>query len=107
MLYLGAVPSALAYILFFAGLRIITPTAAAILTLLEPLTAASLAAVLFGERLGGAGLVGGGLLLAAVLLLYVGDGGRRREAAVTPFSSPTSRPLRRLRKRGSEIATNG
>ncbi len=69
LLYLGAVPSALAYSLFFAGLRTTGATAAAVITLVEPLTAAVLAAVLVGERLGPAGLAGGALLLAAVVTL--------------------------------------
>lgn len=69
LLYLGAVPTALAYSLFFAGLRTTAATAAAVLTLVEPLTAATLAAALFGERLGPGGLLGGALLLAAVVVL--------------------------------------
>lgn len=69
LLYLGAVPTALAYRLFFAGLRSTRPTVAAILTLIEPLTASLLAAIVFGERLGPRGLIGGGLLLTAVVLL--------------------------------------
>lgn len=69
LLYLGVVPTALAYALFFAGLRTTSSTAASIITLIEPLTATVLAAVLFGERLGAAGLLGGGLLLGAVALL--------------------------------------
>jgi len=69
LLYLGAVPTALAYALFFSGLRTTGATAAAVITLVEPLTAAVLAAVLVGERLGPAGLAGGALLLAAVVTL--------------------------------------
>jgi len=69
LLYLGAVPTALAYRLFFAGLRTTSPTVASILTLVEPLTATLIAAVALGERLGPTGVVGGGLLLAAVVVL--------------------------------------
>lgn len=69
LLYLGAVPTALAYRLFFAGLRSTSPTVASILTLVEPLTASLLAALAFRERLGVGGLLGGGLLLAAVVVL--------------------------------------
>lgn len=72
--YLGLVPSALAYGLFFTGLATVRPTVASIATLVEPLTATLLAALVFGERLGAIGLVGGGLLLGAVVLL--GAGGR-------------------------------
>ncbi len=69
LLYLGSVPSALAYGLFLAGMARTPATVASITTLLEPLTATILAALLFGERLTPLGIVGAGLLLGAVLLL--------------------------------------
>lgn len=69
--YLGLVPTALAYLLFVAGMRTTPATVASIATLLEPLTAAVLAAVLFGERLEPLGLLGAGLLLAALVALAV------------------------------------
>ena len=47
---------ALAYLLFYAGLRTAPGSSAAIATLLEPLTAAVLAALLLDERLGAAGV---------------------------------------------------
>lgn len=72
LLYLGVVPTALAYALFTQGMRHTSATAASILTLVEPLTAAGLAWLLFGERLGPFGLAGGALLLGAVLLLATG-----------------------------------
>lgn len=74
-LYLGVVPTAVAYGLFFAGLRTTRPSVASILTLVEPLTASVLAAIIFGERLGAAGLAGGALLLSAVVVLYARRGG--------------------------------
>lgn len=55
--------------LFTFGMRQTSATTASIVALLEPLTAAGLAWLLFGERLGPLGLVGGALLLAAVTLL--------------------------------------
>ena len=51
LLYLGAVPSALAYALFFTGLRTVPGAVASIVTLLEPLTATALATAFLGERL--------------------------------------------------------
>ena len=69
LLYLGLVPSALGYILFLSGMRTTPATAASIVTLLEPLTATLLAWLLFGERLGAAGLLGGALLVLAIVLL--------------------------------------
>lgn len=67
--YLGLIPSALAYGLFLSGMRTTGATVASIITLLEPLTATLLAAILFGERLGSLGLVGALLLLGAIGML--------------------------------------
>lgn len=64
--YLGLLTMAVAYGLFYAGLRTTRSGAAVIATLLEPVTAAVAAAVVLGERLGAAGVVGAVLILAAV-----------------------------------------
>ncbi|MBX6748945.1 MAG: DMT family transporter [Micromonosporaceae bacterium] len=64
--YLGVMTMALAYTLFYAGLRTVPAGSAAIATLLEPVTAAVLAAAVFGERLRVAGTIGCILVLAAV-----------------------------------------
>lgn len=64
--YLGVFTMALAYGLFYAGLRTTRSGAAVIATLLEPVTAAVAAAVVLGERLGPAGIIGSVLILAAV-----------------------------------------
>ncbi|HEV2057163.1 MAG TPA: EamA family transporter [Methylomirabilota bacterium] len=69
LLYLGVVPTAAAYVVFGAGLRRVTVTTAGIATLLEPLTAAALGVLLFGERLGAVGWAGAALLLGALGLL--------------------------------------
>ncbi|MGY1635572.1 DMT family transporter [Geodermatophilus sp. SYSU D00742] len=71
LLYLGAVPSALAYALFFRGLRTVPGAVAAIVTLLEPVTATVLATAFLGERLPLGALAGGVLVLAAVAGLYL------------------------------------
>ena len=64
----AAVPTALAYTAYFRGLdRAVTPGTAAVLALLEPLTAAVLAAVVLGERLGAPGITGALVLGVAVL----------------------------------------
>src|SRR5439155_667937 len=52
LLYLALVPTAVAYLLFGAGLKRVPVTAAGIATLLEPLTASALGVLAFGERLG-------------------------------------------------------
>lgn len=69
LVYLAAVPSALAYVLFTVGMRTTVATVASLVTLIEPLTAAGLAWLLFDERLGPLALVGAALLLGAVWLL--------------------------------------
>ena len=69
VLYLGAVPTAIAYWLYTAGLRRVPAASATIAGLLEPLTATVLGLSLFAERLAPAGWFGAVLLLAAVALL--------------------------------------
>jgi DME family drug/metabolite transporter len=69
VLYLGLGPTACAYALFTTGLRRVPATVAGIVTLLEPLTAAALGLLLFGERLGPAGATGAALLLGSLVLL--------------------------------------
>lgn len=67
-------PTALAYTAYFRGLGATTsPGTGAVLALLEPLTAAALAAVVLGERLGVTGTVGALLLAVAVLLAARAD----------------------------------
>ncbi|GAB1511824.1 EamA family transporter [Actinophytocola sp. KF-1] len=72
VLFLGVVPTALAYGAYFVGLRHTHPTAAALATMLEPLTATVLAVGLHGEQLHLAG-VAGALLIG--LALVVGSRG--------------------------------
>ncbi|WP_349339614.1 DMT family transporter [Plantactinospora sp. B6F1] len=80
---LGVGPTAVAYLLYFRGLRTVRPGTAA---LLEPLVGAVLAALLLGDRLGPVGLVGAALLGAAVVLAA------RSPAAATdpPTRSPAA-----------------
>ena len=66
LVYLGVMTMALAYGLLYAGLRTTAGSAAVITTLLEPVTAAVVAAVVLGERLGAPGVVGTTLILLAV-----------------------------------------
>jgi DME family drug/metabolite transporter len=74
--YMGLVPTALAYVLFYAGLRHVTATVAGVVTLVEPLTATLLARALFGETLGPLGWLGAALLMAGLGVLSTG--GTRR-----------------------------
>ena len=72
---LGTLPTALAYTLYFRGLRTVGASTAVVLALLEPLAGALLAAVFLHERLGAAGVIGAMLLAAAVVL--AGSASRR------------------------------
>jgi drug/metabolite transporter, DME family len=69
ILYLGLVPTALAYWIFQIGLRSVSATAASIIGMLDPVVAALLAWLLFGETLAARGLIGAALLIASIFLL--------------------------------------
>jgi drug/metabolite transporter, DME family len=84
LLYLGTVPSALAYGLFFVGVRVVPAAVAAIVTLLEPLTATALATVLLGERLSPTALAGGAMMLGAVTALYLRRMGDSNSRGLAP-----------------------
>jgi DME family drug/metabolite transporter len=71
-LYLGAVPTALAYVLFARGLERIGAGETATLTLAEPLTATALGLLVLGERPGAAAAAGAALVLAGLVLLALG-----------------------------------
>ncbi|MGI5127639.1 DMT family transporter [Pseudonocardia sp. CA-107938] len=71
----AVVPTALAYTAYLGGLRTAPAGVGAVLSLLEPLTAAVLAAVVLGDRLGLLGWVGAAVLCCAVLVV-AGDGYR-------------------------------
>ena len=77
-LFLGAIPTALAYVLFARGLRHLTTGETATLTLAEPLTATGLGILALGERPGAVAAAGAALVLAGLLVLAVP---RRRRAA--------------------------
>lgn len=64
-LWLGAVPTALAYLLFGAGLRHLRAGDVATLTLAEPITATILGVLVLGERPGPTALVG-------MVLIFIG-----------------------------------
>jgi DME family drug/metabolite transporter len=65
-LYLGVVTAALALLAFSWGAARLSPTALTVATLVEPLTAVLLAAVLLGEHLGAMQWLGGVLLLGSI-----------------------------------------
>ncbi|MEW1749692.1 DMT family transporter [Streptomyces angustmyceticus] len=69
--YIAAVPTALAYGLYFAGLAAVRAATASVISLIEPVSAAVIAVLFLGERLTAATLLGTGVLLAAVTALAV------------------------------------
>jgi DME family drug/metabolite transporter len=69
--YLGIVPTAIAYGAYFVGLRHAHPTAAALATMLEPLTATLLAVGWYGEELTAAGVLGAALIAGSLALHYL------------------------------------
>lgn len=71
LIYLGLVPSAGAYWLFFRAMHTSSATAASIITLLEPLTSTLLAVWIFHEHLSDTGIFGAILLLGSLLLLFL------------------------------------
>ncbi|MEV0430918.1 DMT family transporter [Micromonospora sp. NPDC050495] len=68
LLLLGTAPSAVAYALYFRGLRTTPAGTAALIALLEPLVATLLATLFLGDRLNSIALVGAGLITTAILL---------------------------------------
>ncbi len=68
-LWLGAVPTAFAYILFARGLRLFPAGYVATLTLAEPVTAATLGAIVLGERPGTLALAGIALIITGLAVL--------------------------------------
>ncbi|HEY8584688.1 MAG TPA: DMT family transporter [Capillimicrobium sp.] len=103
LLGIAAISTVGAITLFFAGLRRVGPTAAAILSTAEPLVTVALAFVVFGESLAPVQLLGGALVLAAVVVLQLrpavmSSGARRRH----PF-----RGRRRAGDPGADPALGG
>jgi drug/metabolite transporter, DME family len=66
LLYLGVVTAALALLAFSWGAARLSPTALTVATLLEPLTAVVLAALLLGEHFSGWQWLGAAMLLASI-----------------------------------------
>jgi DME family drug/metabolite transporter len=82
IVFLGVIPTALAYLLFARGLRRLSAAETATLTLAEPLTAAVLGVVVLSERMSAPAAAGGALILGGLLVLAAPDVRRRRPATV-------------------------
>jgi DME family drug/metabolite transporter len=85
MLYVAAVPTALAYVLYFAGAAVVRSATVSVIMLIEPVSAAMIAVTLLGEQLSAATVLGTLLLLAAVAGLTAAEArlaaAQRREVA--------------------------
>jgi DME family drug/metabolite transporter len=86
LVYVAAVPTALAYALYFAGAAVVRAATVSVIMLLEPVSAAVIAVVVLREQLTEATVVGTLLLLTAVVGLAVAEtrsaASARRRAAV-------------------------
>ncbi|MFN8221963.1 MAG: EamA family transporter [Gaiellales bacterium] len=78
-LYLGVLPTALAYVLFARGLRRLSAAEVTTLVLAEPIVALILGVAVLDEQLGPAGVVGSVLVLVGLLLLALGQDAPRAE----------------------------
>lgn len=85
--WLGVATMAMAYALLYAGLRTTSSATATIATLLEPITAAALAAVVLGERLGPFGIAGGTLILLAIVVQVRGEEPASRDRSTSVSES--------------------
>lgn len=81
LLYLGVVTAALALLAFSWGAARLTPTALTVATLVEPLTAVALSAILLGEHLSASQWLGGALLMSSIWGLGAREARLRRSAA--------------------------
>ncbi|MCB5168696.1 DMT family transporter [Streptomyces bambusae] len=80
IVYIAAVPTALAYALYFTGAAAVRAATVSVIMLIEPVSAAVIAVLLLGERLTTGTVAGTLLLLAAVGALTVAES--RRAPAV-------------------------
>ncbi|MFI1188177.1 EamA family transporter [Streptomyces californicus] len=85
MAYVAAVPTALAYALYFAGAAAVRSATVSVIMLLEPVSAAVIAVTVLGERLTPATVLGTLLLLTAVAGLALAEA---RGAAAARRESP-------------------
>jgi DME family drug/metabolite transporter len=86
--YIAAVPTALAYALYFAGAAVVRSATVSVIMLLEPVSAAVLAVGLLGERLTAATVAGTLLMLGSVAGLAVAEARGAGAARRAPQEEP-------------------
>ncbi|MFF4491596.1 DMT family transporter [Streptomyces sp. NPDC001544] len=79
--YIAAIPTALAYALYFAGAAVVRAATVSVIMLLEPVSAAVLAVVLLGEHLTASTVAGTLLMLGSVTGLAVAEARGARRAS--------------------------
>ncbi|MGW7383616.1 DMT family transporter [Streptomyces sp. NPDC054794] len=95
LIYIAAVPTALAYALYFAGAAVVRSATVSVIMLLEPVSAAVLAVALLGEHLTASTVAGTLLMLGSVAGLAAAEA---REARAVAAPRPVSdRPQSALR----------
>ncbi|CAM3683681.1 DMT family transporter [Kibdelosporangium persicum] len=87
-LFLGLVPTAVAYGVYLIGLRGASAVAAALAAVLEPLTATVLSVAFFAESLGIVGVVGAVLLGLALVVNYSAESGSAQGEPSLPAGRP-------------------
>ena len=103
LLYLVVLPTALAPVLHNTGLRTVTALSAAIVGLIEPLTAVAIGLVLFDETIGPLGLLGAACLLVAMGMVYATQRSTAEDfgGPLGPFGEPLEA---RNRSAGGDLA---
>ncbi|MGW3422303.1 DMT family transporter [Streptomyces phaeochromogenes] len=86
--FIAAVPTALAYALYFAGAAVVRSATVSVIMLLEPVSAAVLAVALLGERLTAATVAGTLLMLGSVAGLALAEARGAGTAGRTPEDEP-------------------
>lgn len=85
---IAVVSTVLAIITFFAGLRVVGPSRASIISTVEPTVTVLTAAAVLGERVTFEQIVGGALILGAVLLLQWNRAGKPGEVPPPTSTKP-------------------
>lgn len=80
LVLLGLVPTALAYLCYFAGLRLIDATRASVFAIIEPVTAVILGFLLLQETLSYDSILGFTLIVSSILLISLTANSTRLEA---------------------------
>jgi DME family drug/metabolite transporter len=84
-IYLGAIPTALAYVLFARGLKQLPTAHVATLTLAEPVTATVLGTLVLGEQLSAGAALGATMVLGGLAALALKPRTKREPALARPL----------------------